>query len=112
MNNKKMKDIIATTGNEIPEKQIKEILGVVKGNTVRARNIGRDIGAGFKKLIGGEVKTYTQMTSDSRDEAFNRMVNQAVDLKADAIIGIRFMTSMVMQGASEMLAYGTAVKLK
>jgi uncharacterized protein YbjQ (UPF0145 family) len=107
-----MAKIIVTTGNEIPAKQIKEILGVVRGNTVRARNIGRDIGAGFKNFIGGEVKTYTQMTSDSRDEAFNRMVNNAIELKADAIIGMRFMTSMVMQGASEMLAYGTAVKLK
>ncbi len=106
------KEIIVTTAVEIPGKRIKEVLGIVRGNTVRARNIGRDIGAGFKNLVGGEVKTYTQMTSDSRDEAFNRMVNEAVNLKADAIIGMRFMTSMVMQGASEMLAYGTAVKLK
>ena len=106
------KKIIIATTEEIPGKQIKEVLGVVRGNTVRARNIGRDIGAGFKNIIGGEVKTYTQMTSDSRDEAFNRMVNEAIELGADAIIGMRFMTSMVMQGASEMLAYGTAVKLK
>jgi len=89
-----------------------EILGVVKGSTVRARNIGRDIGAGFKNIIGGEIKTYTDMTKNSRDEAYNRMVNEADKLEADAIIGVRFMTSMVMQGASEMLAYGTAVKLK
>ena len=107
-----MKEIIITTGNEVPGRQIKKVLGVVRGNTVRARNIGRDIGAGFKNLIGGEVKTYTQMTIDARDEAFNRMVNQAIELNADAIIGMRFMTSMIMQGASEMLAYGTAVKLK
>jgi len=106
------KEIIITTANEIPGKKVVEVLGVVKGNTVRARNIGRDIGAGFKNIIGGEVKTYTQMTTDSRDEAFNRMVNAAVELKADAVIGMRFMTSMIMQGASEMLAYGTAVKLK
>jgi len=104
--------MIITTGNEIPGKKVVKILGVVRGSTVRARNIGRDIGAGFKNLIGGEIKTYTEMTAQARDEAFNRMVNEAIKLKADAIIGARFMTSMVMQGASEMLAYGTAVKLK
>ncbi len=107
-----MRNIIVTTGNEVPGKRVGEILGVVKGSTVRARNIGRDIGAGFKNIVGGEIKTYTAMTSDARDEAFNRMVNAAIELRADAIIGVRFMTSMVMQGASEMLAYGTAVKLK
>ncbi len=106
-----MVDIIITTGNEIPEKKITKILGVVRGSTVRARNIGRDIGAGFKNIIGGEVKTYTEMTKQSRDEAFNRMVNEALDLKADAVIGVRFTTSMVMAGASEMLAYGTAIKI-
>lgn len=107
-----MNKIIISTTEEIPGKKVAEILGVVRGNTVRARNIGRDIGAGFKNLIGGEIKTYSEMTSQSRDEAFNRMVNDAVSLGADAIIGMKFMTSMVMQGASEMLAYGTAVKLK
>jgi uncharacterized protein YbjQ (UPF0145 family) len=107
-----MDKVIVTTANEVPGKEIIEILGVVKGNTVRARNVGRDIGAGFKSLIGGEVKTYTEMTTHSREEAFNRMINEAVELKADAIIGMKFMTSMIMQGASEMLAYGTAVKLK
>jgi len=106
-----MEDMIVTTGNEVPGKRIVKILRVVKGSTVRARNIGRDIGAGFKSIIGGEVKTYTEMTMNARDEAYNRMVNEAVDLKADAVIGVRFTTSMVMQGASEMLAYGTAVKL-
>ena len=107
-----MKNIIVTTGNEIPKKKIVEILGVVKGSTVRARNLGRDIGAGIKGVIGGEIKTYTEMTMNSRDEAYNRMVNEALDMKADAIIGVKFTTSMVMQGASEMLAYGTAVKIK
>ncbi len=106
------KEIIVTTGNEIPGKKVVRVLGVVRGSTVRARNIGRDFGAGLKNLIGGEIKTYTQMTAQARDEAFNRMVNAAIDKGADAIIGVRFMTSMVMQGASEMLAYGTAVKLK
>lgn len=103
--------MIVVTTNEIPGKKITEVLGIVRGNTVRARNIGRDIGAGFKNIVGGEIKTYTEMVSDSRDEAYNRMVNNAIDLKADAIVGVRFTTSMVVQGAAEMLAYGTAVKL-
>lgn len=107
----KMSEIIVTTSSEVPGKKIKKILGVVRGNSVRARNIGRDIGAGFKNIVGGEIKTYTEMTSDSRDEAYNRMVNNAVDMGADAIVEMRFGTSMVMQGAAEMLAYGTAVKL-
>ena len=107
-----MAELIITTGNEVPGKKVAKIIGVVKGNTVRARNIGRDIGAGFKSIIGGEVKTYTEMTTTARDEAFNRMANQAIDAGADAVIGMRFMTSMIMQGASEMLAYGTAVKLQ
>ena len=104
--------MIVTTSNEIPNKKVVKVLGIVKGNTVRARNIGRDIGAGLKSIIGGEVKTYTKMTIQAREEAYNRMVNHASSLGADAIIGVRFMTSMVMAGASEMLAYGTAVKLK
>ncbi len=107
-----MSKVIVTTAIEVPGKKVVEILGVVKGNTVRARNIGRDIGAGFKSIVGGEIKTYTDMIANARDEAYNRMVNQAIELGADAIIGFRFMTSMIMQGASEMLAYGTAVKLK
>ena len=106
-----MAEIITTTGNDIPGKKVIKVLGIVKGSTVRARNIGRDIGAGLKSMVGGEVKTYTDMTMHARDEAYNRMVNQAIDMNADAIIGVRFMTSMVMTGASEMLAYGTAVKI-
>jgi uncharacterized protein YbjQ (UPF0145 family) len=106
------KKIITTTGFEIPNKKIIETLGIVKGNTIRARHVGRDILAGLKTIVGGEIKSYTQMTTLAREEAFNRMINEAVDLKADAIIGVRFATSMVMQGASEMLAFGTAVKLK
>ena len=105
------KEIIVVTTEEIPGKKIKKVLGIVRGNTVRARNIGRDIGAGFKNIIGGEIKTYTDMISESREEAYNRMVNNAVEMDADAVIGFRFMTSMIMTGASEMLAYGTAVKL-
>ena len=107
-----MTNVIVTTADGVAGKSVKENLGVVKGSTVRARNIGRDIGAGFKNIIGGEIKTYTDMIAQSREEAYNRMVNEAKEKGADAIIGMRFMTSMIMQGASEMLAYGTAVKLK
>lgn len=95
----------------MPNKRVTKILGVVKGNTVRARNIGRDIGALIKNIIGGEVKIYTEMTMTARDEAYNRMVNEAIALEADAVIGLRFATSTVMTGASEMMAYGTAVKI-
>jgi uncharacterized protein YbjQ (UPF0145 family) len=104
-------DIIVTTGNEIPGKKVKEVLGIVRGNSVRARNIGRDFGAGLKNIVGGEIKTYTEMTAQSRDEAYNRMVNNAIEMGADAVIAMRFGTSMVMQGAAEMISYGTAVKL-
>ena len=107
-----MTNMIITTGEIIQGAKSIKILGVVKGSTVRARNIGRDIGAGFKSIVGGEVKTYTEMTKDAREEAYNRMINQAIDMGANAIIGVRFTTSMVMQGASEMLAYGTAVIAK
>jgi uncharacterized protein YbjQ (UPF0145 family) len=104
--------IITTTTFEIPGKKISKTLGIAKGNTIRARNIGRDIGAGLKTIVGGEIKTYTQMTTLAREEAFNRMINEALEMGADAVIGVRFSTSMIMQGAAEMLAYGTAVKLK
>ncbi|MBW6442728.1 YbjQ family protein [Patescibacteria group bacterium] len=104
--------MIVSTASEIPGIKIDKILGIVKGNTVRVKNIGSDIGASLKSLIGGEIKTYSGMISQAREEAFNRMINQAIDLKADAVIMVRFSTSMVLQGAAEILAYGTAVKLK
>jgi uncharacterized protein YbjQ (UPF0145 family) len=107
-----MTKIIVTTGEVIPKKQVVEILGIVRGSTVRARNIGRDIAASLKNLIGGEIKTYTDMANNARDESYNRMVNSAIEMKADGIIGMRFVTSMIMDGASEMVAYGTAVKFK
>ena len=105
------KEITITTGNEIPGKKIVKVLGVVRGSTVRARNIGRDIAAVLKNIVGGEIKTYTELISQARDEAFNRMVNNAIDIGADGIIAMRFTTATVMQGAEEMLAFGTAVKL-
>ncbi len=107
-----MKELPTTTALEIPGKKVVKVLGIAKGNTIRTRHIGRDIGAGLKTIVGGEIKGYTQMTTKAREEAFNRMVNEAIDMKADAIIAVRFATSMIMQGAAEMLAYGTAVKLK
>lgn len=107
-----MEEIIVTTTNEIPGKRVIKILGIARGNTVRARNLGRDIAAGLKHLIGGEIKTYTDMATHARDEAYNRMVNEAIQMGADAVVGMRFMTSTIMAGASEMLAFGTAVKLK
>lgn len=105
-----MKEIIVTTANDIPGKKIREVLGIVRGNTVRARNIGRDIGAAFKNMVGGEIKTYTEMVTQARDEAYNRMVNNAIDIGADGVVAMRFTTSMIMQGAAEMLVFGTAVK--
>ncbi|MGY4884618.1 MAG: YbjQ family protein [Nanobdellota archaeon] len=104
--------MIVTTAFDVPGRQVVKVLGIARGNTVRSRNLGRDIAAGFKNLIGGEVKTYTEMTAQSRDEAFNRMINDAIKMGADAIIGFRFTSSTVMQMSAEILAYGTAVKLK
>jgi len=103
--------MIITTTDSIPGKKVAKILGVVKGNTVRAKNIGRDIAASFKNVVGGEVKSYTDLLTQARDEAFNRMVNEAINLGADAVVNVRFMTSAVVGGAAEILAYGTAVKL-
>jgi len=104
--------VIVTTADEIPGKEVVKVLGVVIGNTVRARNIGRDIAASLKNIVGGEIKSYTDLLVQARDESYNRMINEAIGLKADAIIGMRFMTAMVVTGAAEILAYGTAVKLR
>lgn len=107
-----MAEILTTTTSEIPNKKVSEILGIVRGNTIRARHVGRDIMASFKTIVGGEIKSYTEMMSTAREEAFNRMINDAHEKNADAIINVRFITAEVMQGAAEILAYGTAVKLK
>lgn len=104
--------MLITTTENIPNKEVGEILGIVRGSTVRARNVGRDIFAGLKNLIGGEISEYTQLQAQSRDEAINRMKEEAEVLGADAVVNVRLATSMVMQGAAEILAYGTAVKLK
>ncbi|MAD31404.1 MAG: hypothetical protein CL854_04150 [Cryomorphaceae bacterium] len=104
--------MITTTTSTIPGKEVSEILGISRGSTVRARNIGRDIFAGLKNIVGGEISEYTRLQAESREQAFQRMVKDAQSMGADAVINVRFTTSMVMQGAAEMLAYGTAVKLK
>ncbi len=103
--------IISTTEN-IPNKEVAEILGIARGSTVRARNVGRDIFAAVKNLVGGEISEYTKLQADSREQALQRMKNDASNLNADAIINVRITTSMIMQGVAEILAYGTAVKLK
>jgi uncharacterized protein YbjQ (UPF0145 family) len=107
-----MVEIIVTTAFEVPDRKISKVLGIARGNTVRSRNIGRDIMAGFRSMVGGEVKVFTEMTAQSRDEALNRMINDAIKMGADAIIGFRFTSSTVMNMSAEILAYGTAVKLK
>ena len=104
--------MILTTTDEIKGKTITKVLGLVKGNTIRARWFGRDIAAGLKTLIGGEIKSYTKMMNDARDEALKRMIDDAKKKGADGIVAIRFTTSEVMQSSAEMLAYGTAIKLK
>ena len=104
--------MIVTNTEKIPNKQISEILGIARGSTVRARNIGRDIFAGLKNIVGGEISEYTKLQAQSRKESLQRMINDAEKLGADAIVNVRFSTSTIMQGASEILAYGTAVKLE
>ena len=102
--------MIISTTEQIPKKEVSEILGIARGSTVRAKNIGKDIFAGFKNIVGGEIQEYTQLQADSREEAIKRMVDDAERLGADGVINVRLATSMVMQGAAEVLAYGTAVK--
>lgn len=104
--------MILTNTETIPNKEITELLGIARGSTVRARSIGRDIFAGLKNIIGGEINEYTKLQAQSREEAIQRMTADAERLGADAIVNVRFATSVIMQGASEILAYGTAVKLK
>ncbi len=104
--------MIITNTETIPNKEIVEVLGISRGSTVRARNIGRDIFAGLKNIIGGEISEYTKLQAQSREQAMSRMIKDAERMGADAIVNVRLSTSMVMQGCSEILAYGTAVKFK
>ena len=103
--------MIVVTTEHIEGKRITETLGLVRGSTIRARHVGHDIMAGLRNIVGGEITDYTVMLAQAREEALQRMVDQADKMGANAVICTRFATSMVMSGAAEMVAYGTAVKL-
>ncbi len=103
--------MIVVSTESVPGFVITEIKGLVQGNTVRAKHIGRDIAAGFKNMVGGELKGYTELLTESRREATSRMMGQAEQLGANAIVNVRFSTSAITSGASEIMAYGTAVVL-
>ena len=102
--------MILSTTETIPGHTISETLGIVRGTTVRTRHVGRDIMAGLRNLVGGEVTEYTKLVAEAREQAYDRMAAQAKALGADGVVGMRFGTSMVAQGAAELLAYGTAVR--
>ena len=103
--------IVVTTG-EIAGKRVVRTLGLARGNTIRARHLGKDIVALLRNIVGGEVSEYTKMMAEAREQALDRMVEDARELGANGVINVRFMTSMLMQGAAELLAYGTAVVLE
>ena len=104
--------MIVTMADSVPEREIDRVIGVARGNVVRARFFGRDFIAGLRNLVGGEVPEYTKLLAEAREQALDRMVRHAEEMGADAIITFRLSTSTVMEGAAEILAYGTAVKLK
>jgi uncharacterized protein YbjQ (UPF0145 family) len=104
--------MIITNIETVPGKTIVEHFGLVSGSTIRAKHVGRDLMAGLKNLVGGELKGYTQLLHESRQQALNRMIEQARQLGANAIVNVRFSTSSVAQGAAELYAYGTAVHIK
>lgn len=101
--------MIVVTSAEIAGKRVVRTLGLVRGNTIRARHLGRDILALLRNVVGGEITEYTKMLGESREQALDRMVKEARSLGANAVVNTRFMTSMIMQGAAELLVYGTAV---
>lgn len=103
--------ILITTIDQPLDRKVVKVLGIVRGNAVRARHVGRDILAGLRNLVGGEIRDYTKLLAESREQAMDRMADQAVSLGANAVLGMRFTTSVVMGGAAELLAYGTAVVL-
>jgi uncharacterized protein YbjQ (UPF0145 family) len=104
--------MIVTASSGIPGWTIREDLGLVRGNTIRARHLGRDILAGFKSIVGGEIHDYTKMMGEAREQAIDRMIEHAEELGADAVVNVRFSTSYVMGGAAEILVYGSAVSLE
>jgi len=103
--------MILSNTEEVPGRSIREFYGVVTGSTVRAKHIGRDLMAGLKNLVGGELKGYTELLHEARQQAIDRMVEQAQTIGANAVVNIRFSTSSVAQGAAELFAYGTAVRV-
>jgi uncharacterized protein YbjQ (UPF0145 family) len=103
--------VIITTSDHVEGKSIVKTIGLVRGNTIRARNVGRDIRAAVKSVVGGEITDYTQMMTEAREQAIQRMVEDAEKKGANAVVGMRFSTSMIMQNAAEILAYGTGVVL-
>ena len=103
--------MILTTTESVPGREVVQILGLVRGNTVRARHLGRDISAAFRNMVGGEVDEYTKVMAEAREQALDRMADQAVALGADAVVNVRFSSAEVMKNAAEVIAYGTAVKL-
>ena len=104
--------MIIVTTSTIAGKEIVETLGLVRGNTIRARHVGKDILAGFKNILGGEIEEYTKLMGEAREQAIDRMIERAEELGANAIVNVRFSTSYIMGAASEILAYGTAVVVK
>ena len=104
--------MILTTTEQIAGYEIIEVLDIARGSTVRARNIGKDIFAGLKNIIGGEIEQYTRLMADAREEAIDRMIADGERMGANAIVNVRFTTASVMAGASEILAFGTAVKIR
>ncbi len=104
--------MLLVTTECIEGQKIEKVLGLVRGNTIRARHLGRDVMAGLRNIVGGEIKDYTRMLTQARDQAIERMVKEAEGLGANAVVGVRFTTSQTMSGAAEILAYGTAVRLK
>ena len=104
--------MIYSTTETIPGREIRESVGVVTGNVVQAKHIGRDIMAGLKSIVGGEIRGYTEMLNEARDIAIGRLVENAKQKNADAVVGIRFTTSSIMDGSSEILVFATAVKLR
>jgi uncharacterized protein YbjQ (UPF0145 family) len=104
--------MLLTTQDRFDDHEIAQTLGLVRGNTIRARHLGKDILAAFRNIVGGEVAEYTKMMAEAREQALDRMIATAEDLGADAITGIRFTSATVMSGAAEIVVYGTAVKLK
>jgi len=104
--------MIVVTTPDVPGMRVSQTLGLVRGNTIRARHVGRDVMAALRNVAGGEIREYTKMMAEAREQAIDRMVEEAEALGADAVVMVRFMTAEIMRGAAEMMCYGTAVRLE